>query len=258
MPYQRAGARDADPSRSTIRRGSPPTIRATCRARSRAAPAASCSSGPATPPSQSGFYLARALAAASRERRRARSRGRGRIGAPRHEGRRARRRYAAVVLLSTRGFDRRVCDALAALPRARRRRARRRGPRRRSVGARQRCSTGARPRGRSIGRTSRSRCPRRICGTRSSGRSAVLSANLGQVAFRPVVARRPERLGCRGAIHRWHARAPGTRRDGIRSGLALFASDLDRRWNDFPLHPAFVPFAIESVRYVIGGDRAGA
>jgi hypothetical protein len=32
--------------------------------------------------------------------------------------------------------------------------------------------------------------------------------------------------------------------------VVLFASDLDRRWNDFPLHPAFVPFAVEAVRYV--------
>ena len=36
--------------------------------------------------------------------------------------------------------------------------------------------------------------------------------------------------------------------------VVLFASDVNRRWNDFPLHPAFVPFAIEAMRYV-GGDR---
>ena len=34
----------------------------------------------------------------------------------------------------------------------------------------------------------------------------------------------------------------------------LFASDVDRRWNDFPLHPAFVPFALETLRYA-AGDR---
>ncbi|MGH8636773.1 MAG: hypothetical protein ACREUZ_06515, partial [Burkholderiales bacterium] len=33
--------------------------------------------------------------------------------------------------------------------------------------------------------------------------------------------------------------------------VVLFASDLDRRWNDFPLHPSFVPFAIEAVRHVM-------
>jgi hypothetical protein len=39
------------------------------------------------------------------------------------------------------------------------------------------------------------------------------------------------------------------RRDGA-GRIVLFASDLDRRWNDFPLNPAFVPFAVEAVRYV--------
>jgi hypothetical protein len=39
--------------------------------------------------------------------------------------------------------------------------------------------------------------------------------------------------------------------------VVLFASDLDRQWNDFPLHPGFVPFAIEALRYV-GGDRRQA
>ena len=37
--------------------------------------------------------------------------------------------------------------------------------------------------------------------------------------------------------------------------VVLFASDVDRRWNDFPLHPAFVPFAIEALRYVAGDRR---
>lgn len=32
--------------------------------------------------------------------------------------------------------------------------------------------------------------------------------------------------------------------------VVLFASDLDRRWNDFPLHPTFVPFVTETVRHV--------
>jgi hypothetical protein len=31
--------------------------------------------------------------------------------------------------------------------------------------------------------------------------------------------------------------------------VVLFASDVSRRWNDFPLTPAFVPFAVETVRY---------
>src|SRR5262245_12954662 len=32
--------------------------------------------------------------------------------------------------------------------------------------------------------------------------------------------------------------------------VLLFTSDLDRRWNDFPLHPSFVPFVQETVRYL--------
>lgn len=35
--------------------------------------------------------------------------------------------------------------------------------------------------------------------------------------------------------------------------IVVFASDLDRRWNDFPVHPAFVPFVLESLRYVSSG-----
>jgi hypothetical protein len=32
----------------------------------------------------------------------------------------------------------------------------------------------------------------------------------------------------------------------------VIASDLDNRWNDFPLHASFVPFMHEAVRYVSG------
>ena len=38
--------------------------------------------------------------------------------------------------------------------------------------------------------------------------------------------------------------------------MLLFTSDVDRRWNDFPLNPAFVPFAQEVARYL--GVRAPA
>jgi hypothetical protein len=37
--------------------------------------------------------------------------------------------------------------------------------------------------------------------------------------------------------------------------VLLFASDLDRRWNDLPLQPAFVPFVLETVRYAAGTRR---
>jgi hypothetical protein len=40
------------------------------------------------------------------------------------------------------------------------------------------------------------------------------------------------------------------------NGRALvFASDLDNEWNDFPLHATFVPFLHETVRYLAGGRR---
>jgi hypothetical protein len=32
--------------------------------------------------------------------------------------------------------------------------------------------------------------------------------------------------------------------------VVLFASDLDRRWNDFPLHPSYVPFVGETLRHI--------
>jgi hypothetical protein len=38
-----------------------------------------------------------------------------------------------------------------------------------------------------------------------------------------------------------------------RGRVVLFASDLERRWNDLPLHPGFVPLALETIRYASGG-----
>ncbi len=82
-----------------------------------------------------------------------------------------------------------------------------------------------------------------------------LAANLGQVRFDRVW-----RLGGDG----WDVAARFTdgsaalleRREG-QGRVVLFASDLDRRWNDFPLHPVFVPFAMEAVRYVAGARDRG-
>jgi hypothetical protein len=82
-----------------------------------------------------------------------------------------------------------------------------------------------------------------------------LTANLGQVRFD-----RAWRVKADG----WDVVASFTdgspalleRREG-KGRVVLFASDLDRRWNDFPQHPAFVPFALEAVRYVGGGRDLG-
>ena len=38
-----------------------------------------------------------------------------------------------------------------------------------------------------------------------------------------------------------------------RGRLLLFASDLDNRWNRFPLNPAFVPWVVETARYLTQG-----
>ncbi len=37
--------------------------------------------------------------------------------------------------------------------------------------------------------------------------------------------------------------------------LLVFASDLDNQWSRFPLHPSFVPFAIETARYLTQGRQ---
>lgn len=37
--------------------------------------------------------------------------------------------------------------------------------------------------------------------------------------------------------------------------LLVFASDLDNQWSRFPLHPSFVPFAVETARYLTEGRR---
>jgi hypothetical protein len=83
-----------------------------------------------------------------------------------------------------------------------------------------------------------------------------LTANLGQVRFD-----RTWRVKGEG----WDEAARFTdgsaalleRREG-RGRVVLFASDLDRRWNDFPQHPAFVPFVVEAVRYVGAGQQRGS
>jgi hypothetical protein len=77
-----------------------------------------------------------------------------------------------------------------------------------------------------------------------------LTANLGQVRFDRAWRVPPEG---------WNIAATFTdgtpalleRQEGA-GRVLLFASDLDRRWNDFPLHPAFVPFVLESVRFAAG------
>jgi hypothetical protein len=82
-----------------------------------------------------------------------------------------------------------------------------------------------------------------------------LTANLGQVRFE-----RAWRLPTDG----WDVSARFTdgnaamveRREGT-GRVVVFASDIDRRWNDFPTRAAFVPFAAEAVRYVAASRDRG-
>ena len=43
-----------------------------------------------------------------------------------------------------------------------------------------------------------------------------------------------------------------------RGRLLVFASDLDNRWNRFPLNPAFVPWLVETARYLTQGRERQA
>jgi hypothetical protein len=79
-----------------------------------------------------------------------------------------------------------------------------------------------------------------------------LAANLGQVRFDRSWRISPDGWS---VVARFSNGSPALVERALGQGrVVLFASDVNRGWNDFPLHPAFVPFAIEAVRYV-GGDR---
>ena len=74
-----------------------------------------------------------------------------------------------------------------------------------------------------------------------------LLANLGNVRFDRVWRVRPDGWS---VLARFDDGGPALLERTEGSGrVLLFASDLDRRWNDFPVHPSFVPFAIETARF---------
>jgi hypothetical protein len=78
---------------------------------------------------------------------------------------------------------------------------------------------------------------------------SALSANLAHVGFE-----RTWRVGSNPSwttIAAFSTGAPALLERSIGRGrVLLFASDVDRRWNDFPLHASFVPFVQEAIRYV--------
>ena len=74
---------------------------------------------------------------------------------------------------------------------------------------------------------------------------------LGLVSFRKVS--RIEGAGCQ-SVARFATGESALIECAAGTGRALvFASDLDNRWNDFPLHASFVPFLQEAVRYIGNG-----
>jgi hypothetical protein len=82
------------------------------------------------------------------------------------------------------------------------------------------------------------------------------AASLGLVRFRQ--AARVDGAGCQ-PIARFTNGATALLDCAAGDGRALvFASDVDNRWNDFPLHPSFVPFVHEAVRYVASGRAHGS
>jgi hypothetical protein len=82
------------------------------------------------------------------------------------------------------------------------------------------------------------------------------AASLGLVRFRQAV--RVDGTGCQ-TIARFTNGATALLDCAAGDGRALvFASDVDNRWNDFPLHPSFVPFVHEAIRYVASGRAHGS
>lgn len=77
-----------------------------------------------------------------------------------------------------------------------------------------------------------------------------LVANLGQARFERSWRLKPEAWD---VVARFTDGTPALveRAEG-RGRVVIFASDFDRRWNDFPLHASFVPFAVETLRHVAG------
>jgi hypothetical protein len=79
----------------------------------------------------------------------------------------------------------------------------------------------------------------------------VFAGNLGQVRFLRVRRMSVEPGDAAQIIARFSDASPALVEHRIGSGrMLIFASDLNNRWNDFPLHPGFVPFVHEAVRYL--------
>jgi hypothetical protein len=81
-----------------------------------------------------------------------------------------------------------------------------------------------------------------------------LATNLGQVRFDRAWKVAPDGWA---VIARFSNGSSALLERPLGAGnVILLASDVDRRWNDLPLHPAFVPFAVEAMRYVAPDRRS--
>jgi len=81
------------------------------------------------------------------------------------------------------------------------------------------------------------------------------AATLGLATFRQVVPIAGQ--NCQ-TVAQFTTGEPALIDCGVGGGRALvFASDLDNRGNDFPLHGTFVPFLHEAIRYLAGGRAQG-
>jgi hypothetical protein len=77
---------------------------------------------------------------------------------------------------------------------------------------------------------------------------------LGNVAFERAAALEAQTEA--DVIARFTDGTPALVEQQLTAGRVLmFASDLNNRWNDFPLQPAFVPFVHETVRYLAAARR---
>jgi hypothetical protein len=76
-----------------------------------------------------------------------------------------------------------------------------------------------------------------------------VAANLGQVTFDRAWAI-DARNGWRVVARYTNGDAALAERTGGPGRVLLLTSDVDRRWNEFPLHASFVPFAQETARYL--------
>lgn len=82
------------------------------------------------------------------------------------------------------------------------------------------------------------------------------AATLGLVTFRQIVGVRG--TGCEAAA-RFSTGEPAVLDCPLGMGRAIVvASDLDGRWNDFPLHTTFLPFLHQSAEYLAGPRRLSA